>query len=153
MFSARDEFWMQQALALAAKAEAQGEVPVGAVLVLNDEIIGTGFNSPITACDPTAHAEVMALRLGAEKIGNYRLLNSTLYATLEPCLMCAGALVHARIKRLVYGARDPRAGAVTSVFQALDNASLNHRVEYQDGLLQERCGAMLSEFFQKKRKG
>jgi tRNA(adenine34) deaminase len=152
MFSERDEFWMQQALALASRAEEQGEVPVGAVLVLNDEIIGTGFNSPITACDPTAHAEIMALREGAKNIKNYRILNSTLYATLEPCLMCAGALVHARIKRLVYGTRDPRAGAITSVFKVLDNASLNHRVEYADGLLQERCGAMLSEFFKKKRK-
>lgn len=146
-----DTDWMQYALKLAERAQQEGEVPVGAVLVLNDEIIGAGWNRPIAAHDPTAHAEIMALRAGAEKLGNYRLNNTTLYVTLEPCVMCAGAMVHARIKRLVFGASDPKAGAIKSVFNILDSARLNHRVEYVGGILSDECGAMLSRFFEARR--
>ena len=143
--------WMQYALRLAERAEQEGEVPVGAVLVLNDEIIGEGWNRPIAAHDPTAHAEVMALRAGAAKMGNYRLNDTTLYVTLEPCVMCAGAMVHARIKRLVFGASDPKSGAIVSVFNILDSARLNHRVEYVSGILSDECGGMLSQFFEARR--
>lgn len=151
MFNERDEFWMQQALALAALASQAGEVPVGAILVRDDELIGSGYNSPITLHDPSAHAEIIALRAGAEKIRNYRLLNTTLYVTLEPCFMCAGAMVHARIKRLVYGAMDAKAGAIVSKSQVLDHAFLNHRVEHQGGLLAQPCGKLLSDFFAARR--
>lgn len=144
--------WMHHALKLAERAQQEGEVPVGAVLVLNDEIIGAGWNRPITAHDPTAHAEIMALRAGAAKLGNYRLNDTTLYVTLEPCVMCAGAIVHARIKRLVFGASDPKAGAIVSAFNILDSARLNHRVEYASGILAEECGGMLSRFFEARRK-
>lgn len=143
--------WMQHALKLAERAQQEGEVPVGAVLVLNDEIIGEGWNRPIAAHDPTAHAEIMALRAGAAKLGNYRLNDTTLYVTLEPCVMCAGAMVHARIKRLVFGANDPKAGAIKSVFNILDSARLNHRVEYVGGILADECGAILSRFFEARR--
>jgi tRNA(adenine34) deaminase len=144
--------WMQYALKLAERAQEEGEVPVGAVLVLNDEIIGAGWNRPIAAHDPTAHAEIMALRAGATKLGNYRLNDTTLYVTLEPCVMCAGAMVHARIKRLVFGASDPKAGAIKSVFNILDSPRLNHRVEYVGGILSDECGEMLSRFFGARRK-
>ncbi len=147
-----DTDWMQHALKLAERAQEEAEVPVGAVLMLNDEIIGTGWNRPIAAHDPTAHAEIMALRAGAAKLGNYRLNDTTLYVTLEPCVMCAGAMVHARIKRLVFGASDPKVGAVKSVFNILDSARLNHRVEYVGGVLAEECGGMLSSFFEARRK-
>ncbi|TAK71858.1 MAG: tRNA adenosine(34) deaminase TadA [Gammaproteobacteria bacterium] len=150
-FSDRDTFWMQRAIQLAELAAAQGEVPVGAVLVLEDEVIGEGHNRPISQQDPTAHAEMVALRAGAEKIGNYRLVNAMLYVTLEPCIMCAGAMVHARVKRVVYGASDPKAGAIVSRAKILDNSFLNHRVEYAGGLLAEQCGALLSRFFQARR--
>jgi tRNA(adenine34) deaminase len=139
--------WMQYALKLAERAQQEGEVPVGAVLVLNDEIIGEGWNRPIAAHDPTAHAEIMALRAGAEKLGNYRLNDTTLYVTLEPCIMCAGAMVHARIKRLVFGASDPKTGAVGSVFDILCFPQLNHRVDSVGGILAEECSAILSSFF------
>ncbi len=142
---------MRHAIALAERAQQEGEVPVGAVLVLNDEIIGEGWNRPIAAHDPTAHAEIMALRAGAEKLGNYRLNDTTLYVTLEPCVMCAGAMVHARIKRLVFGANDPKAGAIQSVFNILDSTRLNHRVEYAGGILSDECGGMLSRFFEARR--
>lgn len=151
MFSEQDHFWMQHALQLAEQAKQHGEVPIGAVLIVDNEMIGEGFNSPITDCDSTAHAEIIALRRGAKKINNYRLLNSTIYVTLEPCVMCAGAMVHARIKRLVYGASDPRVGAVTSSFQILDAEQLNHRVEHAGGLLAEPCGKLLSDFFRERR--
>lgn len=151
MFSSHDEFFMQRALALAAQAASANEVPVGAVLVLDNEIIGEGFNSPINHNDPCAHAEILALRQGAAKIGNYRLLNSTLYVTLEPCLMCAGAMVHARIKKLVYGASDPKAGAIMSKSQTLDHAFLNHKVDYAGGLMAQACGEILSQFFRERR--
>jgi tRNA(adenine34) deaminase len=151
MFSERDEFWMRHALELAKLAEQNGEVPVGAVLVANDEMLGEGFNLPIAQCDPSSHAEILALRNAAKKINNYRLINSTLYVTLEPCLMCTGALVHARIERLVFGASDTKVGAVTSVFQILDSDKLNHRVQYAGGLLAAECGNLLSEFFRARR--
>jgi tRNA(adenine34) deaminase len=148
-----DVFWMQRALALAKTASQSDEVPVGAVLVLNEEIIGEGHNQPIQAKDPTAHAEMVALRAGATTLNNYRLVGGTLYVTLEPCLMCVGAMVHARIKRLVYGARDAKTGAIVSRMQALDLPFLNHRIDYQGDLLAPQCGALLSHFFQEKRLG
>ncbi|RDI44821.1 tRNA adenosine(34) deaminase TadA [Aquicella lusitana] len=151
MFSERDNFWMQRAIQLAETAALQGEVPVGAVLVLNDEVIGEGYNCPISHADPTAHAEIVALRSGAKKLQNYRLPNATLYVTLEPCLMCAGAVVHARIKRLVYGAADPKAGAIVSMATVLNEPFLNHRVQHEGGLLAETCGHLLSQFFQARR--
>lgn len=151
MFSPRDQYWMRQAISLAKEAVAQQEVPVGAVLVLNDELIGAGSNKPISTNDPSAHAEMLALRTGAEKLGNYRLLHSTLYVTLEPCLMCVGAMVHARIKRLVFGASDPKTGAVMSVANMLDLPFLNHRVDYAGGLYADECGELLSQFFAARR--
>lgn len=147
----RDQYWMQQALLQAKQAELAGEVPVGAVLVLNDEKVADGFNQPILSSDPTAHAEVVALRNAGQLMQNYRLLNTTLYVTLEPCAMCAGAIIQARISRVVYGAYDPRAGAVTSVFQVFDEPCLNHRVEYQGGVLTERCSQQLKDFFRQRR--
>lgn len=151
MFTERDHFWMQHAIELAKTAENLQEVPVGAVLVLDDKIIGEGYNRPITSCDPSAHAEMIALRAGAHAINNYRILNTTLYVTLEPCIMCIGALVHARVKRVIFGAFDPKGGAVESVFQFGNTDKLNHRIEYQGGLLAERCGKLLSDFFRARR--
>jgi tRNA(adenine34) deaminase len=151
MFSDKDLFYMQHALALAKNAANRQEVPVGAVLVLDETIIGEGSNSPIGKCDPTAHAEIMALRQGAQFLKNYRLVNSTLYITLEPCLMCVGAIVHSRVKRVVFGAADPKTGAVTSVFQLGATQLLNHFVKYESGLLAEQCGQVLSDFFKDKR--
>lgn len=147
----RDQFWMQCAIQLAKKAAEQDEVPVGAVLVLDDQIIGEGWNRPISTQDPTAHAEVIALRQGAEKIKNYRLVNSTLYVTLEPCVMCVGAIVHARVQRVVFGAFDPKTGAVSSVYQLGGKNQFNHRVEYCGGLLANECGELLKKFFQARR--
>ena len=147
----QDTHWMQEALKLAQHAESQHEVPVGAILVLDNEIIGTGWNQPIASIDPTAHAEIIALRNAAHKLDNYRLLNTTLYVTLEPCIMCLGAMLHARITRLVFGAYDPKAGAVQSVFNILDNHKLNHRISYQGGILGTECGVLLSTFFKDKR--
>lgn len=144
---------MRRALALAAQAEAGGDVPVGAVLVRAGEIIGEGWNQPIAACDPTAHAEIVALRDAARRVGNYRLPDTTLYVTIEPCAMCAGALVHARIGRLVYGAKEPKAGAVTSRNTLLDGAHLNHRVAYAGGVLAEDCAALMGNFFRRRRQG
>jgi tRNA(adenine34) deaminase len=151
MFTSRDEYGMQQAILLAERARQAGEVPVGAVLMLNDKVIAEGYNSPISQCDPTAHAEIIALRNASKSIHNYRLLNTTLYVTLEPCIMCAGAMVHARIKRLVYGATDPRAGAIVSRAQVLDQSFLNHRIEYAGGLLATECGELLTQFFRERR--
>ena len=147
-----DLFWMQYALDLAMRAESEGEVPVGAVIVLNDEVIGEGWNRPITDNDPTAHAEIMALRSAAQKVDNYRLLDTTLYVTLEPCIMCSGAIIHSRVKRVVYGAQDPKAGAVSSAFTILGTDCLNHKVIVDSGLMAEECGNVLSEFFRNKRK-
>ena len=147
----RDEQWMRQALLLAAEAEKAGEVPVGAVLILENEIVGTGRNSPIHSNDPTAHAEILAIREAAAKIGNYRLDGAALYVTLEPCVMCAGALVHARISRLVFGARDLRFGGVRSKFQIADSELLNHRVEIVEGVLAAECTELMQRFFSTKR--
>ena len=149
--SAQDRMYMQHALGLAARAEAQGEVPVGALVVLNGEIVGEGWNRPISSHDPTAHAEIVALRAAALKLGNYRLSGATLYVTLEPCPMCAGAMVHARVARVVYGAPDPLAGSAGSVFNLLDSPALNHRVEVVCGVLAEECGQRLKMFFQARR--
>lgn len=142
---------MRRALALAGEAEAAGEVPVGALVVLDGEVIGEGWNRPISSHDPTAHAEIVALRDAADRMGNYRLTGATLYVTLEPCLMCAGAMVHARIGRLVYGAPDPRAGAAGTVFEVLESPALNHRVEVAGGVLAMDCGERLRAFFRARR--
>ncbi|EKD46059.1 MAG: tRNA-specific adenosine deaminase [uncultured bacterium] len=147
----QDIFFMQHAFELAKKAGSLDEVPVGAVVVLNNEIVSEGFNCPIHTNDPTAHAEIIALRQAAQKLNNYRLPEITLYATLEPCVMCVGAMLHARIKRLVFGALDPKSGAIISVFKILDEKKLNHRVEFQSGVLGDECGKVLSDFFRDKR--
>ncbi len=142
---------MRRALDLARHAETAGEVPVGAVVVLNGEVIGEGWNQPIVTHDPSAHAEMMALRAAARQIKNYRLTGATLYVTLEPCAMCAGAMVHARIARVVYGAADPKAGAAGSLFSLLDSDRLNHRAEVTGGVLAGECGDLLKNFFQARR--
>lgn len=143
--------WMQQALQLAHKAEEAGEVPVGAILVQNNQMLGEGWNQPIGTCDPTAHAEIVALRHAAKTQGNYRLLDTTLYVTLEPCIMCAGAILQSRIKRVVFGAYDPRAGAAGSVFNVFQAKEVNHRVDFMGGVLQQTCSELLKGFFQRKR--
>lgn len=142
---------MRTALDLARQAQAAGEVPVGAVVVLDGKIIGRGFNAPISRHDPSAHAEMTALRDAAQYLGNYRLVDCELFVTLEPCLMCAGAIMHARIARLVYGASDPKTGACGSVVDAFSEQRLNHHTEVSGGLLAEECGAMLSDFFAMRR--
>jgi tRNA(adenine34) deaminase len=151
MFSEQDGIWMQQAIQLAEKASQHQEVPVGAVLVLEDKVIGEGWNRPITLCDPSAHAEIIALREGAKHLKNYRLIHSTLYVTLEPCIMCLGAIIHARVQRLVFGAYDLKSGAVESVFQIGSTDKLNHRVVSEGGLLADRCGTLLKDFFKARR--
>jgi tRNA(adenine34) deaminase len=147
----QDERLMREALVLAERARDAGEVPVGAVLAIDGEILGRGSNSLIALSDPTAHAEILALREAARKLGNYRLVNADLYVTLEPCAMCAGALVEARIRRLIFGARDLRFGAVRSKFRLADSDLLNHRVEVVEGVLAADCLALLKEFFQTRR--
>jgi tRNA(adenine34) deaminase len=147
-----DEFFMRRALELAAIAESKNEVPVGALVVSGSgEIIGEGFNCPISSGDPTAHAEIVALRLAAKKIDNYRLIDCTLYVTLEPCTMCCGALIHSRIKRVVYGAKEPKAGAVHSHLQLLDLGHTNHNVDVLPGICENECAHMLSAFFKRRR--
>ncbi|MEW8258176.1 MAG: tRNA adenosine(34) deaminase TadA [Candidatus Thiodiazotropha taylori] len=147
-----DELFMQHALMLAARAEQLGEVPVGAVVVRQGKLLGEGWNQPIGGHDPTAHAEIVALRDAAVKEQNYRLPDSTLYVTLEPCPMCAGAIVHARVKRVVYGAPDPNGGAAGSVFDLLPTDSrFNHRVEVEGGLMMEQSAKLLQDFFRRKR--
>ena len=148
---ALDEQFMREALALARQAEASGEVPVGAVVVVNGEIVGRGFNSPIGKSDPTAHAEILALRAAGAHVRNYRLETATLYATLEPCVMCAGALVSARVRRLVFGARDLRFGGVRSKFHLADSELLNHRVEIVEGVLAAECVELVKNFFEQRR--
>ena len=148
---ARDAAYMRRALELARHAEEAGEVPVGALVVLNDEIIGEGWNQPIISHDPTAHAEIVALRAAAAYVRNYRLSDAVLYVTLEPCAMCAGAMVHARIARVVYGAADPKSGTAGSVFNLLESSALNHRAQVIRGVLAEECGEMLRKFFVARR--
>jgi tRNA(adenine34) deaminase len=143
--------FMQRAFALAAHAETAGEVPVGAVLVQGESIVGEGWNQPIASCDPTAHAEIIALRQAAARLGNYRFPGTTLYVTLEPCAMCAGAIVIARIERLVFAARDLRFGAVRSKFRLADSDLLNHRVRVEEGLLGADAAQILSRFFERRR--
>ena len=146
-----DQDFMRRALELALEASRAGEVPVGAVLVRDGNIVAQGSNRPISSCDPTAHAEIVALRAAGVALETYRLLDTTLYVTLEPCAMCAGAMVHARVRRLVYGATDPRAGAAGSVFNIVQHPALNHRIEVDGGVLAEQCGALLREFFAERR--
>jgi len=146
-----DQFWMQRALELAKLAEQQGEVPIGAVVVKDDQIIGEGYNSPIANHDPSAHAEIIALRQAAKHVGNYRLLNCTLYVTVEPCLMCVGAMVHARIGELVYGAAEPKTGAVSSAFDILTSSKHNHQVRVRHGVLAAESASLLRDFFQARR--
>jgi tRNA(adenine34) deaminase len=146
-----DEYWMRHALRLARVAWEQGEVPVGAVLVQGDRVIGEGWNRAIGQHDPTAHAEIMALRQGGKVLENYRLLDTTLYVTLEPCVMCAGAMVHSRITRLVYGARDEKTGAAGSLIDVLGHPGMNHQINIEEGVLAETCAAMLSDFFRMRR--
>jgi tRNA(adenine34) deaminase len=150
-FNAADEQYMKRALALAREAETNGEVPVGAVLVSGGVIAGEGFNQPIGRNDPTAHAEIQALRAAAASACNYRLPGSTLYVTLEPCLMCTGALIAARVDRLVFAARDIRFGAVRSKFRAADSGLLNHNVQVEEGLLSADAAGLITEFYQKRR--
>ena len=148
----QDEIWMRKAYEAAICARDHGEVPVGCVIVKDGQLIGTGYNQPISTCDPTSHAEVMAIRQAASNLGNYRLLDTTLYVTLEPCAMCIGAIIHARVKRLVYAASDPKSGAVESVFSIADDSRLNHRVQYSGGVMQNECRELLRNFFVEKRK-
>jgi len=148
---ADDEAYMRRALELARQAQTAGEVPVGAVIVRDGAIIAEGWNQPIRAHDPSAHAEMIALRTAGQALASYRLLDTTLYVTLEPCPMCAGAMVHARVRRLVFGAPDPRAGAAGSVFNVVQHPALNHRIEFTSGVLAEECGALLREFFLARR--
>ncbi|MDP1612410.1 MAG: tRNA adenosine(34) deaminase TadA [Sulfuritalea sp.] len=146
-----DEHFMGLALSLAREAGAVGEVPVGAVVVLEGEVVGRGFNQPIGRHDPTAHAEIMALRDAATRLGNYRLPGCTLYVTLEPCVMCAGAIMHARIERVAFGARDPKTGAAGSVIDLFAESRLNHHTSIVGGVLAEACGSLLSGFFAARR--
>jgi tRNA(adenine34) deaminase len=152
MTQTRDEMFMREALQLARQAEAAGEVPVGAVVVVEGEIAGRGFNQPIGRKDPTAHAEILALREASLQVENYRLENAELFVTLEPCIMCAGALVQARIRRLVFGGRDLRFGGVRSKFRLADSELLNHQVQVEEGLLAADCVALLETFFRLKRR-
>lgn len=147
-----DQFFMGFALAEARRACDAGEVPIGAVVVIDNQIVGSGHNQPIGLNDPTAHAEILTIRRAAERIANYRLTGATLYVTIEPCAMCAGAMVNARIKRLVYGAAEIRAGAVDSVFQICNNSSLNHQVEVTSGVRAEECRELMQAFFRQRRK-
>lgn len=146
-----DEFYMRRALELATHAEQCGEIPVGAVLVQEGQIIAEGFNQSIMLHDPTAHAEIAALRAAGVQLQNYRLINSTLYVTLEPCAMCAAAMVHARVTRLVFGARDAKTGACGSVHNLVQDLTANHQLEVQPGVLADECSAQLSEFFRRRR--
>lgn len=146
-----DQHWMRRALALAESAQQLDEVPVGAVVVKDGVLVGEGYNQPITANDPSAHAEIVALRHAAQNLANYRLTGCTLYVTIEPCTMCAGALIHSRIKRLVYGAPEPKAGVISSQLRLLETGFLNHRIEVVSGVLDETCSKLISDFFARKR--
>ena len=142
---------MRLALAEAARAQTTGEVPIGAVVVVDENVVGAGFNQPISASDPTAHAEIVALRAAAERLGNYRLTGATLYVTVEPCLMCVGAMVHARIGTVVYGTTEPKAGAVASMTRAHELPGLNHRLQIEGGVLEAECRQILQDFFRGRR--
>jgi tRNA(adenine34) deaminase len=146
-----DRAFMRAALELAAEAGRRGEVPVGAIVVIDDVIVGEGFNQPIGTHDPTAHAEIVALREAGRRVGNYRLTGATLYVTIEPCQMCVGAMVHARIGRLVFGAREPKAGAIESAMRAHEHPSLNHRMTAVGGVLEEECREVMQSFFEARR--
>jgi len=146
-----DEDWMREALALARLATARGEVPVGAIAVKDGAVVGSGYNRPVTSNDPSAHAEIVALRDAAARLGNYRLNGCDLYVTLEPCAMCAGAIMHARIRRLIYGAADPKTGACGGVVDLLADVRLNHHTTVTRGVLSAECGALLHAFFQERR--
>lgn len=146
-----DEHWMQLALEQTRLGAANGEVPVGAVLVKDNELIASGFNQPISSCDPSAHAEIVVLRAAAKKLANYRLSGTTLYVTIEPCTMCVGAMIHARVERLVFGAPEPRAGAVVSTARLLEGPQFNHRITVVGGVLAEQCAAVMQQFFRDRR--
>jgi tRNA(adenine34) deaminase len=146
-----DEVWMQHALELAKQAEAAGEVPVGAVIVLDGDLIAEGWNQPISSSDPTAHAEIIALRQAGEKLGNYRLLDTELYVTLEPCPMCVGAILHARVKRVIFAATDPKTGALGGAYDLLNSVGHNHSFEVTKGVMEEQSRAMLQNFFKSRR--
>jgi tRNA(adenine34) deaminase len=148
---AQDEAWMRYAMHLAEKAEALGEVPVGAVIIKHGERVAEGWNCPIATHDPTAHAEIRALRAAGAVLSNYRLVDTTLYVTLEPCIMCMGAISHARIRRVVFGATDPKRGAAGSIMQLADQVFLNHKIDLAGGVLGDECGAQLRAFFQARR--
>ncbi|MDF0534843.1 tRNA adenosine(34) deaminase TadA [Shewanella sp. A32] len=151
MTEQQDNYWMQQALTLAKEAEAAGEVPVGAVLVWHNQLIASGRNQPIGSHDPCGHAEIICLRQAGQVLQNYRLLNTTLYVTLEPCAMCAGAMVHSRVARVVFGAPDPKTGAAGSVIDLLQHPIFNHQVQVSGGVLATECGELLSSFFRRRR--
>ncbi len=146
------EPYMHAAIEQAGRALSAGEVPIGAVIVIDDRIVARAFNQPIRAVDPTAHAEVLVLREAAAAIGNYRLTGATVYVTVEPCLMCVGALVHARVREVVYGAAEPKTGALVSAVRALDQPGLNHRFDVTGGILEAECRAIVQEFFREKRR-
>jgi tRNA(adenine34) deaminase len=146
-----DEYWMQKALELARKAEAEDEVPVGAVIVMDNQLIAEGYNQPIQKHDPSAHAEMAALRNAGLSLANYRLMNTTLYVTLEPCCMCVGAMIHARVKRLVYGAADPKTGAAGTAINLIEADVHNHKVDVQGGVLELECRELLQSFFRRRR--
>jgi tRNA(adenine34) deaminase len=148
-----DEHWMQHALRLAHKAETAGEVPVGAVIVLDGALVAEGWNQPISSSDPTAHAEIMALRAAGRKLGNYRMHGAELYVTLEPCPMCVGAMLHARIKRVIYAATDPKTGALGGAYDLLNSVSHNHSFEVTQGVMEEQSRVILQSFFRGRRKG
>ena len=147
-----DNFWMEQALLLARKAEAAGEIPVGAVLIKNNQLIAEGWNQPITSHDASAHAEIIAMRVAGKKLNNYRLIDTTLYVTLEPCSMCVGAMIHARVSKVVYGAVEPRTGALGGAFNLLDANQHNHIFEVASGVLAEESKTLLQNFFRSRRK-
>lgn len=151
MFAPMHELFMREALGLAGEAGRAGEVPVGAVVVLDGRIIGRGFNQPIAAHDPTAHAEIVAMRAAAQEVGNYRLTGATLYVTVEPCMMCVGAMVHARVGMVVFGATEPKAGALVSTQRAHEHPALNHRLAVTGGVLAEECAELMQRFFRELR--
>lgn len=146
-----DDYWMAHALSLAKRAELQGEVPVGAVIVQNNDILGEGWNQPITNNDPTAHAEIQALRAACQQVNNYRLPDATLYISLEPCVMCAGAIVHARIKRVIFATKEPKTGAAGSCFDIFNTPQLNHHVDCEYGVLADESSTLLRNFFRARR--